>query len=88
MAKTWREWERPLIELEDGLAKLRQLARDADPAKKQELETMVADFERRKDNYINIMYSRLGPWEKVLVARADKRPYTLDYINAIFTDFV
>lgn len=88
MAKTWREWEKPLIELEEGLVKLKTLAREADPAKKQELETMVAEFERRRDNYINVMYSRLGPWEKVLVARADKRPYTLDYINMIFTDFV
>ncbi len=88
MAKTWREWERPLIELEEGIAKLKVMARDADPAKKAELEGMVSDYERRRDNYIEVMYSRLGPWEKVLVARADKRPYTLDYINAIFTDFV
>ncbi len=88
MAKTWREWERPLIELEDGLAKLKQLAREAAPSKKEELEQTIAEFERRRDNYVDVMYSRLGPWEKVLVARADKRPYTLDYINAIFTDFV
>ena len=88
MAKTWREWERPLLELEEGLLKLKVLARDADPVKKKELEGMIAEFERRRDNYIDVMYSRLGPWEKVLVARADKRPYTLDYINTIFTDFI
>ncbi|MCU0317580.1 MAG: acetyl-CoA carboxylase carboxyltransferase subunit alpha, partial [Fimbriimonadaceae bacterium] len=37
---------------------------------------------------IGVIYSRLGPWEKVLIARAEPRPYTLDYINAIFGDFV
>ena len=88
MAKTWREWERPLIELEDGLVKLKVLAKNADPGKKEELERMIGEFETRRDNYIDVMYSRLGPWEKVLVARADKRPYTMDYVNAIFTDFV
>jgi acetyl-CoA carboxylase carboxyl transferase subunit alpha len=34
------------------------------------------------------MYSNLGAWEKVLVARAEQRPYTLDYIQAIFHNFV
>ncbi|MBI1757073.1 MAG: acetyl-CoA carboxylase carboxyltransferase subunit alpha [Fimbriimonas ginsengisoli] len=88
MAKTWREWERPLIELEEGLVKLKAMAREAESPRREELETNIAQFERRRDNYIDVMYSRLGPWEKVLVARADKRPYTLDYVAAIFTNFV
>lgn len=89
MAKTWKEWEKPLIELEDGLVKLRQLvAREADESKKEYLLSNIAEFEKRRDNYIDVMYSRLGPWEKVLVARAEPRPYTLDYIASIFTDFV
>jgi acetyl-CoA carboxylase carboxyl transferase subunit alpha len=88
LAKTWKEWERPLIELEENLAKLKDLAKRADPMQKSELDVRIADFEKRRDNYINVMYSRLGAWEKVLVARAEKRPYTLDYINAIFTDFI
>ena len=87
-AKSWKEWEKPLIELEDGLAKLRELARQATGSQKDELERRIKDFEARRDNYIAVMYSRLGPWEKVLVARAEKRPYTLDYVAAIFTDFV
>ncbi len=86
-AKSWKEWEKPLIELEDALAKLRESARQADPAQRTDIEAKVAEFERRRDNYIEVMYSRLGPWEKVLVARAEKRPYTLDYIQAIFTEF-
>ena len=88
-AKSWKEWEKPLIELEEGIAKLKGIATvEKDPAKKAELEKTITEYEARRDNYINVMYSRLGPWEKVLVARAEKRPYTLDYINTIFTDFI
>lgn len=87
MAKSWREWEKPLIELEDNLAKLEELLKTATPEQRSELQPRVDDFKKRRDNYITVMYGRLGPWEKVLVARADKRPYTLDYIAQIFTDF-
>lgn len=86
-AKSWKEWEKPLIELDEALAKLRVAAR-TEPQRKEELEAKIEEFERRRDNYISIVYSRLGPWEKVLVARAEPRPYTLDYISAIFDDFV
>lgn len=86
-AKSWKEWEKPLIDLDEALAKLRLAAR-AEPARKDEIEQKIRDFERRRDNYISVVYSRLGPWEKVLVARAEPRPYTLDYVNFIFEDFV
>ena len=88
-AKSWKEWEKPLIDLEEGIQKAKAiLPNERDPVKRAELEKRIADWESRRDNYINVMYSRLGPWEKVLVARADKRPYTLDYVNAIFGDFI
>ena len=38
-AKTWREWEKPLIELEEGIVKLKQMAKDAASPKKEELES-------------------------------------------------
>jgi acetyl-CoA carboxylase carboxyl transferase subunit alpha len=87
MAKNWKEWEKPLIELDEGLDKLKHIAKGSTEPKKSELEKQISDLERRRDNYINVMYSRLGPWEKVLVARAEKRPYTLDYIQGCFAEF-
>lgn len=87
-AKSWREWEKPVLELDDALAKLRQLAAAANPERRAEIESKVREFEKRRDRYIASTYKRLGPWEKVLVARAETRPYTLDYVNAIFEDFV
>jgi acetyl-CoA carboxylase carboxyl transferase subunit alpha len=89
MAKNFNEWMQPLNELEEGIKRL-EAARDreVDSLKKADLSNTIDDFKRRRDNFLDVMYARLGPWEKVLVARAPKRPYTLDYINSIFTNFV
>lgn len=88
MAKSWKEWERPLLELEDLLAKARVALKTAEPHEVEQAEQKIRDFERRRDNVVEVLYSRLGPWEKVLVARAEPRPYALDYINSIFSDFI
>lgn len=88
MAKSWKEWEKPLLELEEMISKLKTLAaREEDAEKAKGLESKIEEIERRRDSYIQVRYGRLGPWEKVLVARAEPRPYTLDYINAIFGQF-
>lgn len=86
--KSWKEWEAPLIETDQAIEKLRDALTNADKQKRAELEGKLQEFERRRDHYIDVTYSSLSPWERVLVARAEPRPYTLDYINAIFTDFV
>lgn len=89
MAKTHKEWERPLVELEEGIAKLRVLAdKEKDAVKRVELLQKADEVEQRKDQYQELMYANLGPWEKVLVARAEKRPYTLDYIQGLLTEFI
>lgn len=88
-AKTWKEWEGPVLELQDGIAKLRQMAaREADSAKRKAIESKIAEYESRLARYIDRQYSKLGPWEKVLVARAEPRPYTLDIIQAICSEFI
>jgi len=89
MAKTHKEWEKPLTDLEENIAKLKEVARkETDPAKQEAYARDIARFEEGRDRYLTVMYSNLGAWEKVLVARAEKRPYTLDYIQAIFSNFV
>jgi acetyl-CoA carboxylase carboxyl transferase subunit alpha len=88
MAKDHNEWERPLRELEDGIAKLWELAKkEKDPAARERIEARARDFETRRDNFVEVLYSNLGPWEQVLIARAARRPYTLDYVQAIFHNF-
>ncbi len=88
MDNSWKEWEKPVLDLEEGVAKLKELAdRERDAVARQSLEARIEEFEARIRNFIEVRYSRLGPWQKVLLARAEPRPYTLDYIGAIFREF-
>lgn len=87
--KNWKEWEKPLLDLEDGIAKLKERAqRLAQGPDKTKVEAQIAEYEATRDNYLTRKYANLDPWEEVLVARAEKRPYTLDYIGQIFSGFV
>ena len=89
MAKTHKEWEKPLIDLEESIAQLKvHFGKESDADKKANLAAKIAEFESKRDRYLDVKYASLTPWEKVLVARADKRPYTLDYIQSVFYDFV
>jgi acetyl-CoA carboxylase carboxyl transferase subunit alpha len=88
MAKSWAEWEKPLLELEKGIAELREKQKLLAPEKAAAMEAQIQQFEQTRDNYIRVKYGRLGPWERVLVARADNRPYTLDYVRYIVSDWV
>jgi acetyl-CoA carboxylase carboxyl transferase subunit alpha len=88
MANSWKEWEKPLIEIDEALEKAKQIAKTCAAEERVAAEDKIAMYEVRRDNIIKVMYSRLGAWEKVLVARAEPRPYALDYIGALFTDFV
>lgn len=87
-AKTWKEWEAPLLELEEGIAKLKVLAaKEQDEDRREEFIAKISEYEDGIERYIKTMYRNLSPWEKVLVARSERRPYTLDYVSAIFTEF-
>lgn len=89
MSKNHKEWEKPLADLEEGIAKLYDLARkEKDPKERERLEEKAREFEKRRDGFIDVMYANLGPWEQVLIARAERRPYTLDYVQSIFSNFL
>jgi acetyl-CoA carboxylase carboxyl transferase subunit alpha len=88
LARSWREWEKPLADLEEGIRRLRELRNRVSPDKASALDRQIAEFEQKRDEYIRIKYSRLGAWERTLVARAETRPYTLDYIRYFVEDWV
>jgi acetyl-CoA carboxylase carboxyl transferase subunit alpha len=48
----------------------------------------IARLERRVESIRADIYSQLGPWQRVQVARHPARPATLDYVERLFTDFV
>lgn len=78
------EFEKPLQELDRQIEDLRKLSEERGLDVGDEvrlLETRLAAL--RKD-----LYKGLTPMQRVMVARHPKRPYTLDYLSLVFTDFV
>jgi acetyl-CoA carboxylase carboxyl transferase subunit alpha len=86
MAKTEfnLDFEKPIVELQRQIDSLRRMADERQLDVRGEivpLEAKLADLRRE-------IYRKLTPMQRVQVARHPRRPYTLDYISRIFTDFV
>ena len=80
MAITAFDFEKPLVELEQQLEATQQ-QQPVDENKVRELREEIERLQRE-------IYSQLTPWQRVRVARHVDRPHSLDYVNAIMTDFV
>lgn len=78
------EFEQGIAELEEQIEKLQELARQRGLDVSRELGVLEEKLEQLKEQ----TYENLTPVERVQLARHPKRPYTLDYIEAIFTDFI
>ena len=74
--------EREIDRLEKEVEELRQLAVNSDgEGDLERLREQVAELRRE-------FYQHLGPWQRAQIARHPQRPYTLDFISLLFTDFV
>jgi acetyl-CoA carboxylase carboxyl transferase subunit alpha len=74
--------EREIDRLEKEVDELRHLAGSADgEAELERIRQQVAELRRE-------FYEHLGPWQRAQIARHPQRPYTLDFIGLLFTDFV
>src|SRR5437016_7968068 len=84
MATHTLDFERPLLELERQIEELKRVAGETavDVAKE------LAPLEKRLAELRAEIYENLTPMQRVQVARHPKRPYTLDYLSTVFTDFV
>lgn len=78
------EFERPLIELEEKLARLRQLDLTDQPDLAIEVDTLADELARLHEE----TYRHLSPWDRVQVSRHPERPKTEDYLAAVFGDVV
>ncbi|PYS97585.1 MAG: acetyl-CoA carboxylase carboxyl transferase subunit alpha [Acidobacteria bacterium] len=76
------DFERPLRDLEKKIEELSGVPGGDDRADE------IARLVRRLETMRQEIYARLSPWQRALVARHPKRPYTLDYIQFLFSDFV
>jgi acetyl-CoA carboxylase carboxyl transferase subunit alpha len=74
--------EREIDRLEKDVEDLRQLASSADgEAEIERIRQQVAELRHE-------FYEHMGPWQRAQIARHPQRPYTLDFIGLLFTDFV
>ncbi len=77
------EFEKPLIELERQIERLRRLAGE----REIEVEDDVAPLQAKLGELRREIYSNLTPMQRVQVARHPRRPYALDHIRSLFTEF-
>jgi len=78
------EFEKPILELERRLEELKTLAADG----QLEVRDEIAPLERKLGELRSEIYKSLTPLQRVQVARSPKRPFTLDYVKHIFTDWI
>jgi acetyl-CoA carboxylase carboxyl transferase subunit alpha len=79
------DFEAPVAELEGKIAELRALAQgDASVSIAEEVKAL----EKKAVKILADLYANLEPWQKSQVARHPERPHALDYIKALFSDFV
>ena len=78
------DFEKPIVELEEKLADLRRHGRENNVNLDPEVRRMEIKIEETKRN----VYSNLTAWQRVQIARHTARPFTLDYLQLSFTDFV
>jgi acetyl-CoA carboxylase carboxyl transferase subunit alpha len=79
------DFEKPIAELQRKLEELRKNA-GAQPVA-VDLEKEIAQMEKKLAETLRQTFSNLTPWQRVQLARHPKRPFTLDYLGAAFTEF-
>lgn len=75
------DFEKPIVELEKKISEMRNLAGTLD------IEQEIEELEKKVDDLRLDIYRNLTRWQRVQIARHPDRPYTLDYLEHIFTDF-
>jgi len=83
MIRYYLEFEKPIEELE---LKIEELKRVSD-GKDIDISGEIKKLEKKVKDLHSEIFTSLSPWQKTLIARHPDRPYTLDYIGMIMTDF-
>ncbi len=83
MKTTFLEFEQPIAELETKIEELRYVQDDS----AVDISEEISRLEAKSQSLTKDIYAKLTPWQIALVSRHPQRPYTLDYIQHIFTDF-
>ncbi len=78
------DFERPIVELEAKITELRHLSE----AQRVDVSQEIDRLEQKVATLYEEVFSKLTPWQRCQLARHPNRPYTLDYIRAMMTDFI
>lgn len=82
MAKVVLDFEKPIYELEQKIEEIKNISENVDVS--GEVKTLERKVNQLREN----IFSNLTRWQRVQLARHPERPYTLDYIQHMTTDFV
>ena len=77
------EFEKPLDELKEKIVKLEEFSKENGV----DMSSQINDLEKQIEAKRREIFENLSPWQRVTLARHPNRPYALDYINRICTDF-
>jgi acetyl-CoA carboxylase carboxyl transferase subunit alpha len=77
------EFERPIVELRRRIDGLREIER----AQGADLSGAIEQLEQQADILLEQVFSSLTPWQQTLLSRHPGRPYMLDYVDGLFTDW-
>jgi len=83
LKSTFLEFEQPIAELEARIDELRYVQDDS----AVDISEEISRLQKKNQSLTKEIYGKLSPWQVAQVARHPQRPYTLDYVGALFTEF-
>ena len=83
MKTSFLDFEQPIAELEAKIDELRFVQDDS----AFDISEEIARLQKKSQTLTKDIYAKLNAWQIAQVARHPQRPYTLDYVQALFTDF-
>ncbi len=83
MKTSFLEFEQAIAELEAKIEQLRFVQDDS----AVDISEEISRLDAKSQTLTKEIYAKLTPWQCALVARQPQRPYTLDYVDLVFTDF-
>ncbi|NQT91110.1 MAG: acetyl-CoA carboxylase carboxyltransferase subunit alpha [Candidatus Omnitrophica bacterium] len=78
------EFEKPILELERKIEELRKFT----SSENIDLQSEISRLQEKLQGLKEEIFANLTPWQRVQIARHPQRPYTLDYIDMIMSDFI
>ncbi|PPC80026.1 MAG: acetyl-CoA carboxylase carboxyl transferase subunit alpha, partial [Hyphomicrobium sp.] len=82
--RTYLDFEKPILELENKVAELKALQKDGTGP---QIADEITKLEQKAKAALLDTYQKLTPWQKTLVARHPERPHCLEFINGLIEDF-